>query len=771
MVNLSHRNNVLIIIASLLFSLNINAGNTLTAKEQKEAGKAAMQVIRNFMGDSSQELKIVLNLSLAKDDNGCDRYSYDYSTPTLTIQASSGVSACHAFYEFVKSNKAGICSWTANRFAMPETLTKNHQEVCTSPYRDHQYLNVVTYGYSIPYWDAERWDQEIDWMALHGIDMPLMLVGAEGIYFDVFTKDFHIPAADVHNWEVGPAHLPWMRMGNLAGKMFDGPLDSHWYKQQKALAHHILKRMKALGMKPICPAFGGFVPPTFADHNPEATLTNTGWDWVLARGEQNTRLNPDSKDFVNVGKAFIKRWEKEFSRSYPGLKYYLSDSFNEMEVPGAEQLRIYGKNIYRSIAEGSQHPEAVWVTQGWDFVYGAEKWTNGRTQSEKFRALTESVPDHRFMVLYMSPEYGGYGNKTWETLDNFNGKDWIYTMLPNMGGKNFWTGCLNDYASTFPTNLYNSPGKANCTGWGLTMEGIEYNEILYEFIADMGWTDPAKGQDIGRWMEQYGQCRYGEYYQPMRQFHSALLNSVYQVYKDHQTFGWQGYNRGDHYYTPGNIDYLNEVFYWGIESLFSEKSLRTLPEKLSPTLRADLIEAAAFYASARIEKIAQHIADLSNSGKNTEAKTLLSRLEHIILTLDAVLSVHPLYDLQKWEDKAMKAAGKDRERQKQYVRDARSIVSTWHSNHGTEPNAHEPVNDYSGRLWAGLIRGYYWPRMKAELEGLINGTTVNLRTIENDFVDTSKNTSLPPTTIVIDESEIISILKDLVEEARQASTL
>lgn len=43
-------------------------------------------------------------------------------------------------------------------------------------------------GYSMPYWDWERWEKEIDWMAVHGINMPLALVGYEGIMYRVWKK-------------------------------------------------------------------------------------------------------------------------------------------------------------------------------------------------------------------------------------------------------------------------------------------------------------------------------------------------------------------------------------------------------------------------------------------------------------------------------------------------------------------------------------------------------------------------------------------------------
>ena len=182
-----------------------------------------------------------------------------------------------------------------------------------------------------------------------------------------------------------------------------------------------------------------------------------------------------------------------------------------------------------------------------------------------------------------------------------------------------------------------------------------------------------------------------------------------------------------------------------MEQLFCKENISLLKkEPLSPALRYDLIEAAAFYASARVEHIAAEIVRLADEGEKPAAAEMLAGLEKVMRHTDRALTAHPLYNLHVWESKALAAAGNDADRQKQYVRDARSIVSTWHSNHGSEPTANEPVNDYSCRLWAGLIRGYYLPRLKAQLSDIINGTETNLRTIENRFVSTQHGTALPP---------------------------
>ena len=42
----------------------------------------------------------------------------------------------------------------------------------------------------------------------------------------------------INGYFVGPAHLPWMRMGNVSG--IDGPLNADWHKDQLALQHKIL---------------------------------------------------------------------------------------------------------------------------------------------------------------------------------------------------------------------------------------------------------------------------------------------------------------------------------------------------------------------------------------------------------------------------------------------------------------------------------------------------------------------------------------------------
>ena len=45
-------------------------------------------------------------------------------------------------------------------------------------------MNVCTFGYSYVHWEWDRWEREIDWMALNGVNMPLA--------FNGYIKDFFL---------------------------------------------------------------------------------------------------------------------------------------------------------------------------------------------------------------------------------------------------------------------------------------------------------------------------------------------------------------------------------------------------------------------------------------------------------------------------------------------------------------------------------------------------------------------------------------------------
>ena len=83
---------------------------------------------------------------------------------------------------------------------------------CSADYR--YYLNYCTFSYSMSTWSWERWEKEIDWMALHGINMPLQIVGLEEVWRRVLL-DYGYGGKEISSFVAGPCFQAWWGMNNL----------------------------------------------------------------------------------------------------------------------------------------------------------------------------------------------------------------------------------------------------------------------------------------------------------------------------------------------------------------------------------------------------------------------------------------------------------------------------------------------------------------------------------------------------------------------------
>jgi len=58
------------------------------------------------------------------------------------------------------------------------------------------------------WWDWPRWEREIDWMALNGINLALAFTGQEAIWRRVYSK-LNLTQDDINEHLSGPAFLAW----------------------------------------------------------------------------------------------------------------------------------------------------------------------------------------------------------------------------------------------------------------------------------------------------------------------------------------------------------------------------------------------------------------------------------------------------------------------------------------------------------------------------------------------------------------------------------
>lgn len=637
----------------------------------------AKNVINRFANGKSLPLKLSIRLDTAISTNW---FSVDVTRDSLFITGNSNVSLCRGFYDFIKRHKAGICTWSGKRINFPSLYKKNERYRVTAPFKNYYYLNAVTFGYTMPFWNWARWEKEIDWMALHGINMPLSLTAYEAILKKVLVK-MGMQEDSINEFFTGPAHLPWSRMGNVS--RIDGPLSDEWYKNQIILEHKIINRMRELDMHPICPGFAGFVPKGILRKYPNAHLTKTTW---LNRFH-SYMISPTDPLFQKIETAFVKEWEAEFGK----CDYYLIDCFNEMELPNKEpkghnnpDISSYGKSVFQAL--NAADPDAVWVMQGWMFGYQRNIWT-----PTVLKSFLSQIPDDKILLLDLASDYNKFIWKNcynWEYYKGFYDKPWIYSTIPNMGGRNALNGILGYYANG-KFEALKSRNSGNLVGFGTAPEGIENNDIIYELIMDSGWTSDSV--NLKEWARNYFLARYGDCSPRLFQAWYRMTVSTYWHFTDSSWFNWQ-LRPGS---TPTSGLKADSDYYHSTEHFFQIIGSNAT----SDLMRHDMIDWTSDYIGHKLDGLLTVINHdyvqkdtIGAIGKEFQFKKLL-------LELDYILSADPKRRLSTWLQYAYSCPG-DSSEKKQYGTEAKRLITIWGP----------PANDYSVRMWSELIRYYYWPR-------------------------------------------------------------
>jgi len=675
---------------------------TAYASNGTQITSAARNVLTRVMGENAVQR---IQLSTIPQKDGCDIYRYQSTPDTLKISGSSSIAICRGVYDYIRANDMGTVGWAGARLNLPAKWPTVAATKGETPFKIRHCYNVVTSGYTFPYWTWQRWQQELDWLAMHGYNMMMAPVGTEAIGTRVW-KQLGLTQQEIDEYYVGPAHLPWNRMGNI--RQVGGKLTTAWHKDQLALQHKLLDRMRELGIEPVVQSFAGFVPPAIKRIYPEIILHNTHWNGGFPQSKRPVVMMPDDPLFKKIMVAYLTEWKKEFGNA----KYILVDSFNEMQLPKTEKpvtelLAGYGKNTYDAITAAM--PDAVWTLQGWMFNYQRNIWNK-----DTVKALMDSVPNDRLLVLDYANDY----NPNWDDFSAFHGKTWVMGYVPNMGAKTALVGRMDFYANQVAKTLDN-PKHGNLIGFTISGEGLENNEVIYELMSDSAWSRQAI--DLKTWLPNYASNRYASNDPVLAEAWHLMHKSVYSDFTPHPTFGWQ---KGSGL---------------GIGSACRSKSFPGAAEKFlsvakqhggNANYRDDAVEIGAMALGSKCQDW-YHLADaLLKDGQVEEAQKAFDHAEAILLSVDKLMESHSLNRLDRWIDLARQHEGTNVQKDA-YEANARQIVTIWGP----------PVNDYACRVWSGLIRDFYAPRTRKGFEARIKHIKFDRESWENQWVNETKGIS------------------------------
>ncbi|KAK3072938.1 hypothetical protein LTR53_005896 [Teratosphaeriaceae sp. CCFEE 6253] len=596
------------------------------------------------------------------------------------------------------------------------------------PWRYH--FNTVTFSYTSAFWTWDDWELELDWLALRGVNLPLAWVGYEKILIEVFLEA-GFSEAEIATFLSGPAFQSWNRFGNIQGS-WGGDLPMSWVNGQFALQKQIVARMVELGMTPVLPAFTGFVPAQIGQHYPNASFVNgSRWEDFPLQNTNVTFLEPFDPLFTTLQRSFIGKQAAAYGNV---TSIYTLDQYNENNPFSGDlaYLRNVTSNTIASLKAAD--PAAVWMLQGWLFYSSVTFWTD-----DKVEAYLGGVDDADMIILDLFSE----SQPQWQRTNSYYGKPWIWCELHDYGGNMGLYGQVGNVTINPIEALANST--STMVGMGLTMEGQEGNEIMYDILLDQAWS--RSPLDSEAYFHDWVTVRYqgaaalpaGLYsaWDTMRQtvynntditMGNAVTKSIFELAPN--TTGLL--NRTGHHPTTIRYDPSILVSAW---SDFYGAALQTPSLYDNTAYTFDLTDitrqvmANAFYPLYTSFLAAANTSLNASYSPSTAASTGQQMLS-LLTDLDAVLAAsgHPEhFSLAYWIAQARsRASTSTNSTSLNNVTTTAQIADFYEYNARNQLTLWGPtgqISDYASKQWAGLIESYYVPRWRLFVDYTLNSST------------------------------------------------
>ncbi len=550
---------------------------------------------------------------------------------------------------------------------LPEEMPLPAEKIVRAiPEKYRPAFNYCTFSYTMPWWSWERWEKELDYMALNGINLPLMTVGLEGVWYKTLTEDFGFTDEEARAFLCGPAFLAWQWLTNI--ESFGGPLPKSWIDEHVVLGQKIVARMRELGMTPILQGPSGLCPVAFKEKFPEANIRfKPTWNAIGRTAE----IDPVDPLFARLGAAFLKNEKELFGVS----GFYASDPFHEGEPPidTPKYLNAVGEGI-KNILE-KHDVNYTWVLQSWSLR----------------RDIISVVPKERILILDL--RFRDFTN-----FHSFWGYPFVTGTLNNFGGNVNAHGDLGRQANSLFVEA--TSGSGNCVGVGVFMEGIERSIPYYELAYDM--LTRGEGVNLDEWLAEYCLRRYGEakpeYVAAWKLFSESIYGPGTDGTEKSSIACCRPAVRPKKSGPAAGLEipYDQEKFIQGVKLLISQPSERK-------GYHADVLDLMRQVLTNRAQMFYPAIPEAFEKRDWTAFDEATKKFLSMLDDMDRLLYLSPSLRLDVWVNDA-RACGHTEEEKALYEWNARNQVTLW----GYEEE--NTLFDYAWKEWAGLISDFYMKR-------------------------------------------------------------
>ena len=617
-------------------------------------------------------------LEQIRDVDKAEAFTLSTRDGRLVIQATSENTACMALNYYLENYCHRSMSHMGDNLGPVDSLPEIKESLTKHIDLPLRYaLNYCTLNYTMSFYQWEDWEHELDWMALHGVNLMLMPVGMEKVWQNTLRK-FGCSNQQIRNFIPGPGYTAWWLMGNLEG--WGGPVSQDFIDGQAQMAKRILGRMAALGIQPVLQGFYGMVSRSIRDRHPNAVIPQGMWGFF----ERPDILKPTEKLFDEMADVYYREIKKLYGTD---IRYFGGDLFHEGGLTGTLNVADCGLAVQQTMQRN--FPGSTWVLQGW----------GGNPKPELLAKLD------RKKVLVV--DLFGENEDVWNQTQAYGGTPFVWCTVSNFGEQCGMYGKLQRISLQMD-KARNSIYRPYLKGVGIMPEGINNNPVVYDMVLHAPLTD--RKINVEAWLKSYVTYRYGAYNADVYAAWLIFLQTIYASVPEK-------YGLPESVFCARPSIKVVNTSSWGVRARYYDMDF--FKEGVRRFLKAkEAFEGSETYANDMFDLLRQVQSDKGSRAyddmiaaikaqNQTKFEQTSSHFLNLLLRQDTLLAQSKGFTLDHWLGQAGRF-GKTESDRALALKNAKMQLTFW----GPDWNPNTTVHDYAAKEWAGMLKTLYYEEWK-----------------------------------------------------------
>lgn len=426
--------------------------------------------MKDFVLRNTPKIADAFEFRTCESDNGFDTYQVFDEDKKIVICGNNKIAMAMGYYKYLHDCcNVMLVSGDYDISYIKSAPLPEKKITCTVRQKIRMAMTSQRFAAEADGWGFDRWEKEIDFMAMNGINTPLALTGSDSVLFKMLTG-MRIKPETVASFISGSCYWYRQLAGNLFGFL---PINyADYFDKKIAVGKRVTEREKELDMMPVHQGILLTAPFSFRKHYPKSDFIKLPqWNGFPPA----MTISADDYGYFRIfNKMFLEKQKELLGETHN----YIFDPLTDVDTSGYNSFIETVGDDFRELLDEIDS-EGIWFVR-------SDSLPEIKCKIEKTVIIDENGTDY--------DKRGG-----------FAGNDFVLGFRGNLNGRTVLCGDMESLCEN--PFLAAKEKYENAVGTGLFFDSDDENPYFYSLAARMITSD--KRADLKHFMHDYSKCRYG----------------------------------------------------------------------------------------------------------------------------------------------------------------------------------------------------------------------------------------------------------------------